>query len=338
MSEREVIFRNGKAYLERKWSEPCLFIRDVTKRLPVHELDSFNDDDLSKAVKEAIEETGSYASLKYTVKRVKRELKDLKAGDITMEEFLGEDIGQKAVEKIEELDSLMTAMNTTVTLEEGTLFKHLWNYIEKDYEVFNVLFTDSLGGYDLQNWIDCAKRPYKKTELDLECEKTGIGMEKLQCYWNSHIEQDDYSGFEGEFGGWGKHKREIWEDGKQTGEVIEDCNYGVDFSPINSLLDYPLELIEDFKVDHLNIYKKRKFEYSKLKPAINTKRRWKVYDMIQAILWEISFMGAPSERDEKFDDLQSTVEGIKDGTIETHSWEELKKDLDEMFDDEKDNE
>ena len=53
--------------------------------------------------------------------------------------------------------------------------------------------------------------------------------------------------------------------------------------------------------------------------------------MIQAILWEISFMGSPEEQDAKCDEIKGTVEGIKDGSIETFSAEEVMKDLDEMF-------
>lgn len=338
MNENTVIFRNGRAFLERRYSIPCLFIRDVTKHLPIHEMEKYKHEDLSNAVKKAIEETGSYASHKYATKSVVRELKNLSEEKISLEEFLNEDIGNKAVTELKELDSLLTVLNTHVILEEGTLFKHLWNYIEKDYETFNVLFTDTLGGYDLQKWIDCAKVPYEKSTYDLEKEKTGIGMHKLQCYWNTSVEQDSHSIFDGEFGGHGTHKREIWENGEKTGEVVEDCDYGVSFSPINALLDYPLELLEEFKIDHLNIYKKRKFSYPKIKPAINTKRDWKVYDVIQAILWEISFMGSPEEQDKKSDEIKEQIEGIDNGTIETTSWEELRKDLDEMFEEEKEKE
>ena len=325
MSEKQVIFRNGKAYLEIEERVPCLFVRDVNDIIPLDK--EFSNPEVKKLLAKLIEEKDCEDSEKWVYRLFNHAMRDRRDGDFeTDEDFLNESIGYKNQKTVEELDSLLTVLNTPIQLEEGTKFSHIWNYIEKDYEVFNVLFTDSLGGFDLQLWIDHAKIPHEKGTWELECEKGGYGMKELCCYWNYTIDQNEYSPFKGEFGGNGTH---LWE-----GE-IQETSYGVSFTPINAMMDYPLVLDEIIKITNVEEWNGKKINWINLEPQINTKKYWTPYTMIEAILWEISFMGSPQAQDEKHDQIKERMEGIKSGEIKTRPFKEI---LDELKDDEKDEE
>lgn len=327
MSEKKVTFRNGKAYLETNERVKSLFVRDVINVMPIHKNKDYDKKELKKLLEKLVKEKDCEDSLKWSHRLLINALKEYRE-DGDLEEFINDSIGFKRVEEFEELDSLLTVMNTTIQLEEGTLFKHVWEYIEKDYDIFNVLFTDSLGSFDLNNWIEHAKIPHEKSESERNSEKTGVGMHKLQCYWNYSVMQDDYSQFKGEFGGWGTHVWETWENGAKVKDEIQECAYGLSFTPINAILDYPFELKEEVKINHLEIWDGKKYSFPKLKPEINTKKYWTPYLMIEAILWEISFMGTPQQQDEKYDEIKETVDKVKSGEFKTYPIEDLGNILD----------
>lgn len=345
MSEKEVKFKGGKAYLE--WSErvACLFIRDVTNHIPIHEDENYDNKELKEVLDKLIKEKNCEDSLKWVRRLTRNAIRDFQE-DGDLQEFLDDSIGFKRVEHYEELDSLLTVMNTPIKLEEGTLFQHVWDYIEKDYEVFNVLFTDSLGGFDLQEWIEHARVPYEKGTWDIECEQGGHGMEKLQCYWNYTIGQGEYSTFKGEFGGWGTCKWPVWENDEHVRDDIKETSYSVSFTPINRMMEYPFELLEEIKIERLEVWDGKEYSFPELKPAIDTNKDWTPYTMIEAILWEISFMGTPQQQDEKSDGIQDTMDKIKSGEMKTYpakefldqlredlSVEENEKELEEGHDD-----
>jgi len=329
MSEKQVIFRNGKAHLYSSDRVSCLHVKDVVKHMPIHIDKDYNKKELKELLEKLIEERKCLDSVKWVYKLLINALRDFRRGDMGLDEFLEDDIGYNNLEKTTELDSLTTVMNTDVVIEDGTTFGHIWNYIEKDYEVFSVIFLDSLGGFDLQKWIDHAHIPHEKGTWERECEREGTGMEGICCYWNAVIEQNDYSRLKGEFGGWGKHNVPIYEGDKMIREEIQECSYGVSFTPINAMLPFPFRLDEEIEITNLEFWDGKNYEFPDVTPAIKTKRRWCCYEMIEAILWELSFMGTPQQQDEKHDEIKERIEGIKDGTVKTLPFKDLIDDINE---------
>lgn len=326
MSKKTVIFRGGKAYLEKEDRVPCLFVRDVIKHIPLDENQDYDKKELDEVLTKLIKEKDCEDELKWVKRCLKHDIRDFRRTN-DVEEFLDESIGYKQVKEVTELDSLLSVMNTVVELEEGTLFKHIWAYIEKDYSVYNMLFNDSLGGFDLNHWIKHARIPREKGDWEIECEKGGYGMDRLQCYWNFHIDQNDYSPFKGEFGGYGTIKQTKWEGKEKVGEEIVPTSYGVDFTPINAMMDLPLELLEEVKIEQIDDWDGKDFHYHKLDPPVNTKKYWTPYLMIEAILWEISFLGPPEAQDKKHDEIMQRMDDFKKGLVETKPFNEFMDDL-----------
>ena len=105
------------------------------------------------------------------------------------------------------------------------------------------------------------------------------------------------------------------------------------------MMDYPLELVEEVKIERIDVYDGKDFSYPKLDPPINTKRWWTPHTMIEAILWEISFMGPPIEQDKKHDEIMQAVDDVKNGLAKTRPFKELLDELKEnLEEDEKDEE
>ncbi len=106
--------------------------------------------------------------------------------------------------------------------------------------------------------------------------------------------------------------------------------YAIEYTPIGELLDY--EIRYDPKIE---------FEKNYLKGdiAFATEINITFGELIEAVFWEIGWFGTPEGTLEATDNLyvlQDDVKKIQDGTLETHSFDELLKEtfvLDDELDD-----
>lgn len=119
-----------------------------------------------------------------------------------------------------------------------------------------------------------------------------------------------------------------WSDSDGT----EPMPYGIDFCPANTIAHLPLRLRDEFIVvdeveQHQQIMSGEK-DFSKC----TTKYESSVYTLghiLQGIIWEMSFYGGPSERNEFNEELSRRVEAIESGEEKTYSWEEVMERLEE---------
>lgn len=313
---KKIIIKNDSVYLETSQFLPCIWVKDVTKHIPFHENNSYHEEELNRVIDELIKEQSPESS-KHSIKGcLKNAIKELKRGDYSLKEFLNEPIARKTFVKAEEIYSLLPHMQTQIEIKEGTLFKHVWEMIEKDAETYNVIFSSALGNYDLNQYIESSKKPFSKEDNDIKnC------MNSIELYWGFEINHNDYSYVYPAMHGYGPQDN-------GDGTTIEG-GWSLTFTPINEYMNLPIHLNENVIIRHFISFCKKsdKINFNEISPSINTKKSWTVYDMLYAILDEISFMGTPENQKDEFEKLNDRV-------IEAEEW--MKNKPEELEDKEND--
>lgn len=102
-------------------------------------------------------------------------------------------------------------------------------------------------------------------------------------------------------------------------------SYAIEFTPVNELRHLPIKI--DFGVT-IEDYRGEKLEYQEafMRPSIS------LITLLYAIFWELSFCGAPDDRDEKKKEINQSIEDIKSGKSKFIPLEEVKKNIEEKLD------
>lgn len=202
------------------------------------------------------------------------------------------------------ISSFTSYLQSGIKIESGTLFESLWKFIVADQFFYNKLFAHTLGHRDLRLWIDESLKSGKAPDLTVK-----YGMKKLllshSIEFQKHKDKTD-AYIVDDFGGIGTQKG--WED-----QPDYEGGYAIEFVPIQDLLKYPIEIspiivAQDIDLDNHKLNLKQ----------LSGRFTPTVYDVIRSILFEITFLGKPQDRDSKKLELNNIVDGIKNGTIKTH--------------------
>lgn len=112
----------------------------------------------------------------------------------------------------------------------------------------------------------------------------------------------------------------------------QSVNYALDFSPVNTLSELPVKLNKTIKIyDETN--KKAAYPPPIL---IEAEKEFKLIDILRGIFWELSFLGSPSDRDDKSEEIMGRLKDIEEGKVETIPWENLRNKISNIL--EEDNE
>jgi len=87
--------------------------------------------------------------------------------------------------------------------------------------------------------------------------------------------------------------------------------YGISSTPINHIANKPIKIAKDYDIFRWNDKTNKPDIFATVPTSLS------LYEIIYALLWEISFHGPPQERDKFFNGLNEQVEGIKNGTLKT---------------------
>jgi hypothetical protein len=109
--------------------------------------------------------------------------------------------------------------------------------------------------------------------------------------------------------------------------------WALEFTPVNLIAHLEIKLNKEFKI----------YKFDTEKPSDPDKvayqaiaRDFKLIDVLYGILYEISFVGGPEDRDEKWSDLTETMKEIENGTAKTVPWEDVKKKIEDAIDEAED--
>jgi len=175
--------------------------------------------------------------------------------------------------------SLLPYLCDEIWIEKGVTFEEFFNIIMKHHEEYSIAFYSHLSGIPLS---DFAEEWAKPADRDIKSD----GMQKIVIRWGNMGYLDE---------------KELQKDGlleiswlpEFMGMGKDEGGYGIEFTPLNELKPYPMELIEDTYIYNLNDEKKLAY----------MERGFTVYEVLSAIFYEITFVGGPKSRSEKLTDL-----------------------------------
>lgn len=202
-----------------------------------------------------------------------------------------------------EVKSLKNYLNCVLHLEEGITFETFFNIILKDRDFINEVFKDTMGGFDLKQFTKEWKNITDKKDIEK--------ISYLEIYRDIKLKDDGginileiTNVFEG-----------IMKNESGIKEIIS-----LDFIPINDLKTLSIKINNEFNIpgqiiENVNI--------------ITANKEMTLFEVIESILYDITFYGDPSSRDKIKQDVLNV--NNKDNLIQllTIDMEELA--LDERY-------
>jgi len=144
---------------------------------------------------------------------------------------------------------------------EQTTFGQFFALVAKEKDLYNQIFKSAMYGFTMDSFIKECELPAKKVE----------DLDFVEVYWSSDYEDGELS-TEPCFHGYGS-----WHlsDGPEKGGIA------IEFTPLNEYKDAELRLDVNDKV----------LSMKSLEPLLKGTRKFTVYDVIYAILYEITWAG-----------------------------------------------
>ncbi len=202
----------------------------------------------------------------------------------------------------DEVKSIKNYLNCILHLEEGINFETFFNIIIKDKDFFNEVFKDTMGGFDLNQFL---KEWKKNTNGDKVNKISYLEVRR-------DIKLKDDAGL-------------LTLDVNNIFEGIIKKNNGekesitLDFIPINNLKKLSLKINTDFNIpgeiiENVNI--------------VSSIKEMSLFEVIESILYDITFYGDPTSRDKIKEDVFRPQN--KDNIVEL-----LKFDMEELVSNER---
>jgi len=226
-------------------------------------------------------------------------------------------------------ENLPYYLGDTVEIEEGVTFGRFMNLLKAALELYQVFFHEELGGHPLGAYLDDMD---SDGEDDGSQDLTSVRVKWVcEIWWLFKQEETPLMEFYTDFSGRGP----ALEDGAgmKKGEMI---SWGIDFTPLWQLKHIPLVLEKKFHIYKDDCrYDDRKSSHSDLGEV---RRNFRLRDVIEAILDEVTFYGLPEKRDATREEICGRVDEVKEGHAELIPMEDVFKELDEKFKEDKNGE
>jgi len=202
----------------------------------------------------------------------------------------------------------------TVWLAPDVTLNDIFLFLARDPEICDIVFCNCYVKQFIRAWGRIAVSDIP-TNHSYDPDK----IEYLELYW-----APDLFTYEGktilsgvsraDFHGIGFELKEDQFDGDwkmySKGDRIR---WGLDFTAIKEMLDLPIRLNSEFKIiEEWNTGK----EISELKTFVDCNRDFTFHEVVEGIMWELSFYGSDEERMEKKDEVMAIKAEIDAGTAE----------------------
>jgi hypothetical protein len=199
---------------------------------------------------------------------------------------------------------LMKSLTDKVVFAKDFTFRDFFNHLLRENKDLDQVFFSTTRGYKIEDYtndINASERQLKDTNL-----------RSVQVAWRTEIKEDELeiiAGFSG-----------VDEKGGDRENAVETA-YGMSLTPLYQYADMPFRLNEKFIIED---YRKRK-----VKKVLTSQKPFTVFEVINAVLYEMTWDGVPAERDMRakklYDRLEKSEKDIAEGNYKT--WEEVKKDI-----------
>lgn len=183
-----------------------------------------------------------------------------------------------------------------VELGESVTFKRLFEIISYNVDKFNQIFFSTLGGYKLEPFLqEIENNPTEKIESDY-----------LEIYWYSDKYDNEISILTSLHG--------------LSNKEDDDNSYALDFVSLNNLKNCIVKINKEVSIIEYTNEEIKTIELGEKTPTL--------FELFNAILYEITFHGGPQDKQERFESLEESVKEIDLENSKTYSLEEM---MDEFY-------
>lgn len=194
---------------------------------------------------------------------------------------------------------VLMCLRSACEIEEGTTLRDIFNIVDQ-YKLLKTVISHYAWCHQIDEFHAQAKEPYSYKD-----ENSDEKIDYLEVLWHTdHQQYDDETtfGISTEFHG----------VGTMAGEPT--C-FSVSCTPMQDLADLPIKLNKQVKIYSVWKLGKRVKEFPQ--EMITATNCFSLLEVLDAIYYDISFYGGPAENREFVEEMKETVEGIKNGTVET---------------------
>jgi len=184
------------------------------------------------------------------------------------------------------LDEIINFLSDYVELGESVTFKRLFEIVSANLIKFNEIFYSSLGGYPLEPYLqEIENNPTETIESDY-----------LEIHWFCD-----------------KYDNELNISPSLHGICIKESeNYALDFTSLNNLKNCVVKINETVEIYDYNKVKDDIDEENKVISTNLGDKAFNLFELFNAIFYEISFHGGPQDKKERYTEMEESIEEVKD--------------------------
>jgi len=192
-----------------------------------------------------------------------------------------EDKKKMSLEIDHEVNRITTYMDHIVHIEDGVTVKDIFAHLGKDVEAIDLVFDASLGGYNFDEFLKEAMLKPVKDDL------LAYAVFEHKC----NVDTDELE-HEIRFAVMGKHPEN---------DVM--VPYSVELSAINSYADLKVKIDTKFSITKIEVINDESIELN----LFESIKSMTLYEVISALLFEVSYYGTPTMRKKVFDEMKAQV-------------------------------
>jgi len=230
----------------------------------------------------------------------------------------------------EKVDSIIPYLTDIVIFDKNLVLRDFFSLLEPDEEMINIVFGSHLGHHPLSPFIqevtnDCIPDGkeemeyitckwvteqfdyrifYEEYKNDEDDEKSVFSCHKLELHEPTEEDENDISIYV-DVHGWGAYEPSEDDPYDEDSPAPTHTSYAIEFTPLNRMAHLPVRLNTHIEMRDRN-------EMGDEDPVAEGHMQFSVFDVVGAILSEISFCGLPEERDEKWQDIVDSVDEAKE--------------------------
>lgn len=222
--------------------------------------------------------------------------------------------------------SICTHLRSTCEIAPGTTLGQIFAAVDR-YKLLKLMIAQYSWCRAIEEFHAQAQEPMRKEPDD---EK----MTHLEIYW--HVEAEEFKEKIKHPGGLRERIRTVDYEVSPDFHGIGPCKegedhrgngleyYSVSYSPMYELADLPVVLKKEF-----DVYTPWDSSQPKKKPEkiLSSKREFTLLEVLDAIYWDISFMGGPEDNKNFIAEMNDRMEEIKSGEVPMIPMEQVSKRL-----------
>ena len=193
------------------------------------------------------------------------------------------EFGDSQVDGFEDVtdEGLVKWLSEEVKFGEGLTFRDFCRHLVSEKDDINRIFFSSTRGHKLERYM-----------ADLDSVVADTELKAVQIAWRVEVNGDRLDvncGFSG-----------VGFEGAGNRENGVESSYGLSLTSLGSYADLPFKLNPRFIVEN--------YQNKTLEIQLESEKQFMLFDVVRAVLYEITRDGYPEERDLRAEELKSRVE------------------------------